>query len=116
MFENALFVIPVTTSLICIGTGYYMLKKPPKSINHFYGYRTNRSMKSEETWRFSQKFAAKSMIKWGFYYLLTTPLAFIIEPSLVWEISIALGLMLLFVIMPIFETERALKQKFDEKK
>ena len=23
---------------------------PPKKINHFYGYRTSRSMKNQETW------------------------------------------------------------------
>lgn len=112
MFENALFIVPVSTSLILIATGYYMLKKPPKSINHFYGYRTKRSMKSQEAWDFSQKYAAKSMLRWGFYYLLTALLAFVIQPSILWEISIALGLMLLFVFIPIYKTECVLKQKF----
>ncbi|MFO7701557.1 MAG: SdpI family protein [Psychroflexus maritimus] len=112
MFENALFIVPVSTSLILIATGYYMLKKPPKSINHFYGYRTKRSMKSQEAWDFSQKYAAKSMLRWGFYYLLTALLAFVIQPSILWEISISLSLMFVFIFIPIYKTERILIQKF----
>jgi len=42
-------MIPV----IMIGVGYMMYKHPPKSINAIYGYRTARSMKNDETWKFA---------------------------------------------------------------
>lgn len=35
---------------------------PPKRINHFYGYRTRRSMKNLENWKFSNRFAAIGML------------------------------------------------------
>ncbi|MCH8534206.1 MAG: SdpI family protein [Flavobacteriaceae bacterium] len=117
MLESPLFIVPVSTSLICIAAGYYMLKKPPKNINHFYGYRTKKSMKNQENWEFSQKFSAQSMIKWGVIYLFTSILAFLVELEMKWEISLALALMFIFVFIPVIETEKALnKMNSDEEK
>lgn len=33
--------------------------KPPKKINSWYGYRTKRSMQSEENWRFANELSTK---------------------------------------------------------
>lgn len=38
---------------------------PPKKINGVYGYRTNTSMKNQDTWNVAQKYAANSMIILG---------------------------------------------------
>lgn len=40
-------------SLFYIGTGALMYKYPPKQVNNVLGYRTNMSMKNEETWKFA---------------------------------------------------------------
>ncbi|WP_234117300.1 SdpI family protein [Clostridium hydrogenum] len=38
---------------------------PPKKINGVYGYRTNTSMKNQDTWKVAQKYSANSMIILG---------------------------------------------------
>lgn len=38
---------------------------PPKKINGVYGYRTNTSMKNQDTWNVAQKYSANSMIILG---------------------------------------------------
>lgn len=40
---------------------------PPKKINNFYGYRTTRSVKSQQAWDFAQRYSAKKMIMAGLF-------------------------------------------------
>jgi len=43
---------------IMIGIGRIFVSHPPKKINGIYGYRTKRSMKNNETWRFAHHYCA----------------------------------------------------------
>jgi len=47
---NPLTLILGVTGLIFYVAGYIQFKYPPKKINHFYGYRTKTSMRSQEVW------------------------------------------------------------------
>ena len=44
------FTVIIIPALMII-CGKYYIKKAPKNINHFVGYRTTRSMKNKETWK-----------------------------------------------------------------
>lgn len=46
--------------LLAISILYRMF--PPKKINYLYGYRTKRSMQSQDTWNESNTYAANAMI------------------------------------------------------
>lgn len=46
IFENPLFLIPITSGPLFMIAGLVLLKFPPKKINSLYGYRTNSSMKN----------------------------------------------------------------------
>ena len=35
---------------------------PPKKINHLYGYRTPRSMRSQEAWDFANRFSGRALV------------------------------------------------------
>ncbi len=35
--------------------GYIYKMRPPKKINHIYGYRTRRSMKNQQVWDYANK-------------------------------------------------------------
>lgn len=48
-------VIPI----IMIITGVLFIKKPAKTMNWMYGYRTQRAMKNQETWDFAQNYFGK---------------------------------------------------------
>ena len=37
------------------GLGNYFLKGGPRQVNSMFGYRTARSMKNEDTWKFAHR-------------------------------------------------------------
>lgn len=51
--------------LVMVVFGIIMLKRPPKNINNFYGYRTARSMKNIETWKFAHRICGKLWLALG---------------------------------------------------
>lgn len=55
--------------LIMLISGKRFSSRPPKSINNFFGIRTNMSMKNKDTWEFAHKLAGKLMWKWGWICL-----------------------------------------------
>jgi uncharacterized membrane protein len=108
--ENLILVLALG-----IGISYFLisiitLKYPPKKINHWYGYRTNRSRKSKESWDFAQAFASSQMKIWGALITMMAPLSYS------FEFSETLGAIIITImaITPIALTEWALKKKFDD--
>ncbi|MCX2718708.1 SdpI family protein [Lentiprolixibacter aurantiacus] len=49
---------------------------PPKNINYFYGYRTQRSMKNQQTWDFANQIGPDMFIRTGFFLFLISAFAF----------------------------------------
>ncbi len=50
-----LIVCNLLLPALLIVAGALMKKRSPKKITVLYGYRTERSMKNEDTWQFSNK-------------------------------------------------------------
>ena len=107
-------VIPLTMMIF----GRHFMHNPPKDINSFYGYRTSMSMKSRETWDFAHRYFGRL---WFILGLILLPLSaaamlFLLGESVkaIGNSSlIIMGVQLLFLIIPIFPTERVLKKSFD---
>lgn len=99
--------------------GRAMWKHAPAQINDFVGYRTPRSTKNEDTWKFANAYCGRLWWKAGWMMLVPSALAHIpfyhgSEGTLG-----ALGCVLCTVqcaLMAalIFWTEKALKRVFDE--
>lgn len=98
--------------IIYILTAWIMLKYPPKKINDFYGYRTSRSKKSQAHWDFAQKESAKHLTQCGYYCLLCCVPFMLLDfkTSHVW---VAIIIVTLLPFLSIYQTEKALKDKFD---
>ncbi len=107
-------VIPLTMIIF----GRHFMHSPPKEINGSYGYRTSMSMKSRETWDFAHRYFGRL---WFILGLILLPLSAAAMLFLLGESVKAIGnssliimaFQLLFLIIPIFPTERALKKNFD---
>ncbi len=108
--ENPLFIVPIITAPFLILAGCMMLKWPPKKINSLYGYRTERSMRNQENWEFSQRYSAKKMIFWGFIYFISSGLGFFINLTEIAATGISLGLLILICFLIYKQVENALKQ------
>lgn len=95
-------ILDALTGIILIVVGFILLKYPPKEINSLYGYRTEKSMKSQEAWDFAQIFSSKLMIKAGSFLSVVGLLGYaFLEVSFLLEVILAsiaftLGLCALF--------------------
>jgi len=104
---------------IMIIMGRLFQRKPPKKINNVYGYRTTRSTKSEEAWRFSHIYFGRLWFRWGRVLLLVSVLFMTAVAGRNIEIvgtagGILCSLQCVVMILPIIPTERALKQQFGD--
>lgn len=106
-FGILLFGLPI------IILGYFYKLYPPKKINHFYGYRTSRSMKNQQVWDYANKISADAIIYVG---VITTifgliPLFLDLQHAiLIPAIVLVIGLLLSFIYC-----EKQLNKKFDKK-
>lgn len=115
LFMLAVILLMPLTMIIF---GRHFMHNPPKDINGSYGYRTSMSMKSRETWDFSHRYFGKL---WFILGLILLPLSaaamlFLLGKSVgtIGNASIVImAVQLVFVIVPIFPTEAALKRNFD---
>ena len=98
--------------LLCI-TAWYYKKYPPKKINHFYGYRTKRTMANQEVWDFANKVGAKMILLWGTLYILIIGIVY-------WFVSVNVFLMVSIVaiviscIISFIWSESVLNKYFDK--
>ncbi|WP_452228698.1 SdpI family protein [Lacinutrix sp. MEBiC02404] len=104
-----LLEMPALVGIIFILTGIIMQLFPPKKINPLYGYRTRNSMKNQNNWDFTQKYAAKLLTIIGVVLLLlsTLNIFFNIQGNL--EKIISAILILGAVIFLLIKTEAKLK-------
>jgi len=105
--------------LIMIGFGSYFVKKAPSKINAIFGYRTNMSMKNQDTWKFAHNYCGKL---WQTLGLIMLPLSacamlFVAEKE-AYHISICgctlVIIQMIFLAWPIIPTEKALRKNFDK--
>lgn len=92
--------------------GYYFSKFPPKKINNIYGYRTPRSMKSQEAWDFAQVYGAKKMMVAGLIMLVAGVLLLPFNLTENIAAPLSIGILVGTAIWMIVATERELKKKF----
>ena len=102
-----------------IGFGKFFIKGGPKQINDAFGYRTTRSMKNQETWKFAHQYSGKIWIYSGLALLpiSITTMLFVYGKSV--DMIGITGLIIVIaqivvMICAIPFTEAALKRNFDD--
>jgi hypothetical protein len=101
-----LFFFPL---LFLVGLSLALHRWPPKAINPTYGYRTRRSMATQEAWDYAQPRSIDLITHWTWWMVLWTPLVgwrWGLESG----ILILSGLMTAGVILPLCYVERELKR------
>ena len=118
-FFIVVFVCNLIMPILMIIAGYMMYKHPPKDINGLIGYRTARSRKNIDTWRFAHDYCGRLWLKLGIILLIPTILA---QLPLVKSSDNTIGIatvvietiQIIVLIGSIWPVEKALKEKFDE--
>ena len=104
---------------VMIVVGRMSWKHCSKNINSLIGYRTTRSMKSMDTWKFAHEYCGKLWWKLGWLIMILTALMYItLYQSNDNMIGIA-GVVLITIqctvlIISIYPTEKALKEHFND--
>ena len=118
-FWYIMSLVALLMPLTMIGFGLVFMKNPPKRINDFYGYRTKRSMRSQDTWDFAHHFFGKLWLVCGLVSIpfSLVPMWFVVDKSK--EVIGMTGLIVvclqaILLLIPIIVTEKALKKNFDE--
>ena len=93
---------------LMIGFGYLFRKRPPKTVNYLFGYRTTRSMKNQDTWLFAHRYCGRLWFRWGLVLLPFTVLPLLLT------IGKPAGTVGAVGTVCIFPTEAALKRTFDK--
>jgi uncharacterized membrane protein len=102
----------ILTSTVFALAGGAMRCFPPKRINSIYGYRTTRSMRSQEAWDFAQRMSANWMLGLASIYIVAAIILWSIGDLPAWvTIFFTISLVITLVVM-IWRVERALKRKF----
>lgn len=116
IYLNPMLIILSLTGIIYLVAGIIQLKFPPKNINSLYGYRTKKSMKSQEAWNFAQEYSAKKSLQLGLLMLLLGVLS-VFLPASTWQIQAYLSVLIviLFSGILIILTEKKLKDKYEKK-
>lgn len=118
-FGYIMLLVILIMPLMMVGFGLLLMKNPPKKINSYYGYRTRRSVRSQDTWDFAHYYFGKLWLVCG---LLSIPISLVPICLVLGKseqvISVAglivLGIQTLLLLVTILLTERALKKNFDE--
>ena len=113
-------IMDLLLPLTMIGFGRYFLKQAPGAINWVFGYRTEMSMKNKDTWEFAHNYIGKLWYRIGLFLvpLSVIPMLFVLgkDKDTVGNLGAAISMLqVVFLIVPIFPTERALKKTFDKK-
>ena len=114
-----IFACDLLIPIMMLGFGKIMHKRAPKNINYIFGYRTTRSMKNEDTWRFAHEHCGRLWWKIGLIMLIPTVLVHIpfynsSEDTLGIVAAIVMTIQIIVLIASIFPTEIALKKAFND--
>ncbi len=113
-----MLIMNLMIPLIMIGFGKIFLKWAPKEINPLFGYRTNMSMKNQDTWQFAHHCFGKWWYWSGIFLIPVSviPMLFVTDAGEA-AVGIVGGVTCTFecigLIIPVFFVEKALKQVFD---
>ncbi len=114
-----MFICNLLIPILMIVGGRMMWKCPPKKINGVLGYRTNRSMKNIDTWKFAHNYCGR--LWWKIGWIMLIPSAIVQLPffnnsdSTVGTVGgIICVIQCVILIVSIFPTERALRRNFTD--
>ncbi len=95
---------------------YLIAKKyPPKNINSFYGYRTNRSMKNVDTWQEANTYTNRLFVPVGILTLITVLISAILPGVPLGRVTTITTCVLVTLSLSILGiTEWHLYKTFDE--
>lgn len=102
------YVLSVNGMLLVFSIIFYFF--PPKKINAIYGYKTNKSIKNNSIWKFSNRFFAKQFLIYSSISFVAALLLAFISKDLSWQ---PMAIVLLSLAVSVIKTEQEISKNFD---
>ena len=114
-----LFICNLLVPVVVFVTGRIMWKHYPENINGLVGYRTTRSMKNMDTWKFANEHCGRLWYKLGLFMLAFSILVSVLLLRTNDNTYSMISLIFMVVqcavlIVSVIPTEIALKKMFNE--
>ena len=103
------YILSINGLLFLFSLIFYFF--PPKSINSFYGYRTNKSMKNETVWKFANAYFIKQFLIYSAVSFVAALIFVFISKNISWQ---PMAIMLLSLAVSVIKTEQEINKNFDE--
>ncbi|MDY0780513.1 SdpI family protein [Tenacibaculum sp. IB213877] len=103
------YVLSVNGLLFIFSLIFYFF--PPKKINYLYGYRTSRTMKNEDIWKFANTVFTKQFLIYSAISLIAALALAYINPKVTWQ---PMAILLLSLAVSVIKTEQAINVHFDK--
>jgi len=119
LFWWGMLICDLLIPVVMIIAGLFMWKGCPKRINIWVGYRTPRSMKNMDTWKFAHDFCGRLWWKKGLILLVLSALTHILlynsdKNNIEMAVAIIITIQCIVLIASIFLVESALKKRFND--
>jgi uncharacterized membrane protein len=98
--------------VLFLSLAFFYLKKPPQKINHFYGYRTRRSMANQEIWDFANRQSAKDF--WRVTIVTMIAGVVLLPFDIPLKVLIQVGVLLIGLGISVWNTEKEIDKFFDK--
>lgn len=115
-FALVTLILPVIMEI----SGLLMMLHPPKTRNVLFGYRTRRSLLSQETWDFANYYGGTLYVYLGFYITAATLLTDLVLKIIKADADEAAAAVIVLILLqalcfvfPLFFVEAKLKSHFD---
>ena len=79
--------------------------------NRMVGYRTKRSMQSQEMWMYANQYCGALWMKWSLPVIVISLLLFSLVHTIEWSGTVISCVQILFLFVSIGKTENALKRR-----
>ncbi|MDE7276674.1 MAG: SdpI family protein [Lachnospiraceae bacterium] len=114
-----IFVCDMFIPILMVIVGNMMRKHAPEKINGIIGYRTARSMKNIDKWKFAHDYCGRLWWKigWGMLipsFVIHIPFYHSSESTIGIVAAILCTMQSVILILSIFPTEKALKRAFTD--
>lgn len=114
-----LLACDIIVPIIMVIAGRWMWKHTPEDINVLIGYRTTRSMKNMDTWKFAHEHCGQLWWKIGWVMLLPSVLLHIpfynaSNNTIAILCAVVCTVQCVILVVSIFPTEKALKRTFTD--
>ena len=114
-----MLICDIIIPIFMVIAGRMMWKHCPKHINGMVGYRTIRSMKNMDTWKFAHDYCGKRWWKIGWIMIIPSalmhfPLYHSDENTIGVVGGILVTIQCVILIVSIYTIEKALKKQFND--